>query len=78
MPIFESYEKLLEKNPNDIVALINMGIMHGYKKEIDKAVECFEKVFQLDPYNASARHNLNIVLGKGKTYDSYAFAKREK
>jgi tetratricopeptide (TPR) repeat protein len=78
MPILDCYAKLIEKNPKDAVAWINMGNMYGYKKEFEKAIGCYEKVFEFEPNNASARYNLSVALGKHKIYENFVFVKREK
>lgn len=49
-----SYEKALEKDPNNVTALVLCGELHSYQNHPDDAMKCFEKVLTLDPKNRIA------------------------
>ena len=97
----ECFDKILEKDPNDYVALFNKGlslekkgnlkeanrfytltlensdykdadallrkgINHGKFNELDQAMECFDKLIELEPDNILAWHNKGIVYQEMK------------
>jgi tetratricopeptide (TPR) repeat protein len=103
----ECFDKILEKDPNDFVALynkgfaldgkgnfkeanqyytltlentdykdtdalLNKGITHGQLNELDQAMECFDKLIELEPDNIIAWHN------KGVAYQEMKEAKKAK
>lgn len=57
------YILTLKKNPKNIKALINLGIMY-YEFNMEKrAIEIFEKALEIEPDNDIAKENLNIIKG---------------
>lgn len=59
IPIIEIYKKVIDLNPDDVDLWINMGYVYEYKKEQNKAIDCFEKALEVDPTNALARYKFN-------------------
>ncbi|MFX0073628.1 MAG: tetratricopeptide repeat protein [Candidatus Hermodarchaeota archaeon] len=55
IPVVKSYKKLIEANPENAQLWINLGYIHEYKKEKEKALNCYENALQIDPNNALAR-----------------------
>ncbi len=78
LPIFETYDALIKKDSNDVVAWVNKGNMYAYKKEIENAVKCYEKAFEIDPNDALARYNLGVALERSKDYEGFVFARYSK
>ena len=52
----ESYEKALELNPDDNLALNNKGMAHSEIKDYEKAIECFDQSILTNPSYIVAYH----------------------
>jgi len=52
----ESYEKALELNPDDNLALNNKGMAHTEIKDYEKAIECFDQSILTNPSYIVAYH----------------------
>ncbi len=50
------------------IALNNEGASHFLNKEFDKALECYQKAFELDSTNASLLNNLGLYYHQEKDY----------
>ena len=53
----EIYQKLLDKYPNCIPALNNLGQLYDEMGELDKALECYDRVLELNPQSLPALIN---------------------
>jgi len=51
------FERSLTHHPNDLEALVLKANVHVFLKEKDKALECVEKIFKIDPQHEQA-HNI--------------------
>jgi Flp pilus assembly protein TadD len=60
--VFRTAQLILAKNPNDIPALIALGVVHYKRGHWIAANILFDKVLKLDPKNTSARSNRGLVL----------------
>lgn len=58
-----NYEKALQLNPTNAVAVNNMGQIYFDKKDYKKAEELYRKAISLDPKFADAYFNLGSTLG---------------
>ncbi|MHA1525685.1 MAG: tetratricopeptide repeat protein, partial [Promethearchaeota archaeon] len=58
IPIIECYRKVLKSTHDDPDLWINLGYVYEYKKEPERAAECYEKALQIDPTNALARYKI--------------------
>ena len=58
------YEEILRKNPKDINAYNNLGILFNQLGEYKKSINCYEKIIQIQPNNAAAHNNLGFVLNQ--------------
>ena len=65
-------QKLLE-NPDDINALLNIGIYYARNDETKKAEEKFIKVLELDERNFYANYNMGNIMGLKKEYRKALF-----
>ncbi len=48
------YEKAIEMEPENLTAMIKIGELYSYTHDIDKAMEIFNRVLQIDPKNRTA------------------------
>ena len=58
----DSYDKALELNSNDVLALNNKGVDQHILGKFREAFTCFDKVVQLDPNSALGYNNKGVVL----------------
>lgn len=49
------------KLSNDIVLLGKLGVVYGKYEQYDKAIECFEKILQIEPNNKEALDSIQAV-----------------
>lgn len=72
-------KKTLEKNPNQIEALMVLGIGALKSQDFDQALIYFETILKNNPNNNTAKLNLSMALdGLGKTVDAEALRKQMK
>ncbi len=57
----ESYQKYLEKRPNDSRVLYEIGQVYIIKNQMDKALEYFEKTIEANPEDPNAYYNVAEV-----------------
>jgi len=57
------YILTLKKNPKNIKALINLGIMYYEFNMEERAIQTFQKVLEIEPDNDIAKENLKIIKG---------------
>jgi tetratricopeptide (TPR) repeat protein len=62
------YRQVLEKEPNNTSALLNLGAYYFYKREFGNAIQHFQKAAAADPGSAAAQFDLSQAY-----YESYAF-----
>lgn len=61
------YFQALKQNPNDLNALMQIGIIYGEAGDVDEAQRYFEKANAISPNNATINNNLgNIHFIKGE------------
>ncbi|XP_041365550.1 sperm-associated antigen 1-like [Gigantopelta aegis] len=63
-------ERVIEEEPNNIKALLRMGMAYKGKKRFEEAKKCFEKVLQLEPNNKRAEAALEESEKEEKKYKS--------
>ncbi len=51
-------KKILKDNPENIEALLNLGILYEIKHQDFKAMTCFNQVLEIDPEHKEAREHL--------------------
>ena len=49
------------KLSNDIVLLGKLGVVYGKYEQYDKAIECFEKILQIEPNNKEALDSIQAI-----------------
>jgi Tfp pilus assembly protein PilF len=54
-------QKMLEKEPNDTFLLYGLGMEYKKANELDKALESFRRVTQIDPGYCYAYHQRGLV-----------------
>ena len=50
-------------NPKDSNAWLNLGSVYANLQDIEKAIEVFEKIIELDPKNSLALYNIGMMYG---------------
>ena len=69
---------MLAKNPNDITAMMLMGMIHNEMKDYDKARDTYEKLLAINPNFSSALNNLAYLYSErfGRLDKAFAMARR--
>jgi tetratricopeptide (TPR) repeat protein len=65
----ESYDKLIELDPQSFYAWSNKGFIYSLTKKDDDALKCFDKALEIDSYNADVWFLRGLVLSKIKKPD---------
>ena len=58
----DAYDHVLQKNPEHIDALINLGMLSYEQGNVEKASDCFQRATRLEEQNPTAQFNLGSVL----------------
>jgi tetratricopeptide (TPR) repeat protein len=58
----ESFARILELEPHNVVALNNRGLVLGHQQQIEPALRCFRQVLEIEPDNVVALVNGGIAL----------------
>ena len=58
----ESFNKVLELNPEDAMAYFNIGTIFSEKEEFDTAIKNYQKCLSIKPNHAEAYDNMGSVL----------------
>lgn len=66
--ILKPFKDELEINPNNIIALNNMGVELTYQRRFNQAIKCFNKVLELEPEDSAALYNKSILYAKKGNY----------
>jgi cytochrome c-type biogenesis protein CcmH/NrfG len=70
-------ESILEKNPNDILVLIDLGNSYFDAGRYQEAVEAYLRALNIDPKNADVRNDLGIMYRELGQYDKAIDALRQ-
>lgn len=65
----EELNRYIARNPNDVYALIDRGLIYYDTGQYDKAVGDYSKALHLDPYNLDAYYFRGMTYGKMREYD---------
>lgn len=63
------YGAILQENPDDTGAALNLGILHAGYRDYDSADASFAKVLAREPYNAGALNDMGSLRYLQKKYD---------
>ncbi len=69
-----AFRRVLEIDPRDVGALVNLGQLLMLERQYAEAVAQFEKAGASDPYSATAAYNLGQALGRAGKADESARA----
>ena len=58
----DSYLKALELDPEDSIAMINIGNVYSRMGKHNQAIEAYNNVLRIDPYCVEAEEYLQIAL----------------
>lgn len=62
----EVFTKTIEEFPFDFRTIYNLGITHYNKENYEKAMDCFFRVLEINPYHAGSHFNLSrLSVGMG-------------
>ncbi len=64
-----SHKAVLRKDPNNLQALIGIGIVYYQTNRDRDAIESFEKVLALDPSNSNVRTDMAVCLRRTGNFD---------
>jgi superkiller protein 3 len=53
-------EKVLESDPENVEAMVELASLYGEEGEIRKAVDLLDQALALDPENAAAHYNMGV------------------
>jgi tetratricopeptide (TPR) repeat protein len=54
---------VLERDPNNVLAYADLGLIYSVMGQRDKAIEMFETALRIDPTFSSARESLSRLRG---------------
>jgi tetratricopeptide (TPR) repeat protein len=54
-------QKLVNLQPQNIMALFNLGSLYYFTNDYERAVSCYQKILALDPDNQAARAKLKLL-----------------
>lgn len=63
------YRQVLEKEPENTAALMNLGAYYYLKGDFANAIQHFQKVATVDPQNAAAQFNLSQAYSESYLFD---------
>jgi len=63
------YKQVLEKEPDNTSALLNLGVYAFLKGDFNGAIQSFQKVTSVDPRNAAAQYNLSQAYSESYMFD---------
>ncbi|HOV21628.1 MAG TPA: tetratricopeptide repeat protein [bacterium] len=62
------YEKDIEKNPDDVFAYFQMGLLYNEREMYEEAYNCFEKALEINPENIELLFQKGLALASFKKY----------
>jgi len=72
----EEYMKVLEKKPNDVLALSSIASLYYHQKKFDDAETWFKKVIAADPKNKEAYYTMGVITW-ARTFPKHMQARTE-
>ncbi len=63
------YRQVLETEPGNTTALLDLGVYYFNKKEFSGAIQSFQKAAAADPANAAAQYNLSQAYSESYMFD---------
>jgi tetratricopeptide (TPR) repeat protein len=63
------YRQVLEKEPDNTAALLNLGVYAFLKGDYNGAIQSFQKAATADPRNAAAQYNLSQAYSESYMFD---------
>jgi tetratricopeptide (TPR) repeat protein len=71
---FENFQKVLEQEPNNTIAIASIASLNLNQKKWDEAQQWNEKLIAVDPQNAAAYYSLGFIAWS-KWYPAYGTAR---
>jgi len=63
------YQRALDSEPDNLAALVNLGVCHNELGQHQQAVLCYEKALKVDPTNSAGWGNLAKALHDGDEFE---------
>jgi tetratricopeptide (TPR) repeat protein len=57
----KEFEKVLESDPTDTVAIMSIASLHFHQNEFEEAEEWYHKLIEIDPQNKEAYYTLGVI-----------------
>ena len=76
-PARDNFLKALEIDPANSYALQNLGSLYGKEKDYEKAIECLEKAFTVNPQDQQTAYNIGYAyfkVGRADMAEKYLIA----
>lgn len=58
----EQWATVLEKDPDNIDALLNLGIYYGERGDTNKAIDYYQRILSISPDHADAYYNIGVLF----------------
>ncbi|HEX9945291.1 MAG TPA: tetratricopeptide repeat protein [Thermoanaerobaculia bacterium] len=71
------YRQVLEEEPNNTAAMLNLGAYSFLKGDFNGAIQSFQKAAAVDPANAAAQYNLSQAYSESYMFDEQRAALRK-
>jgi tetratricopeptide (TPR) repeat protein len=71
------YRQVLEEEPENASALLNLGVYYFLKRDFNGAIQNFQKAAEVDPMNAVAQYNLSQAYSESYLFDEQRAALRQ-
>jgi tetratricopeptide (TPR) repeat protein len=71
------YRQVLEEEPNNAAALLNLGVYSFLKADFNGAIQSFQKAAAADPASAAAQYNLSQAYSESYMFDEQRAALRK-
>ena len=69
-----TYRDRFIADPNDVEAVVQIGIIYGRAGETEDSIKAFEKVLELDPDHVAALNNIGNIHFMEERYDEACLA----
>ncbi|CAG8737735.1 18923_t:CDS:2, partial [Racocetra persica] len=69
MDALQLYQKILQKEPDHVLALQGVGMILSVQKQFEKSIEIFEKILQLDSENYIAKSEIGWIHFLKENYE---------
>jgi len=65
----EYAEKVISKEPSNLQAIFNLGMVEKSNKNLSRAISCFQKILLTDPHHISSHIEISLIYIEQKKYE---------